>query len=266
MTTATHSLESIRFHIRHAWFNLREQFSDIPTAIAANALIPFFVWVLSQMWLRFNSGQGNFTLKEVILYIGLTEVLFMTFVRLGSINRASGDFSIALSRPRSWLVMSFSGLVGRSTGGRIFMLLMLLVAFPLLGSGGQLMIDSVLRFLLVLPWLGVLQGLFALFFASCQVLWHQTNYFLLPFGKIFLVLGGVWGPVADFSEPWRSVLLKLPPSDLFFQPAYFCVKGHFFEITAAEWFLRTGILAGVLVLINFYFFKYAKREHQSFGG
>lgn len=266
MTSATHSLESVRFHFRHAWFNLREQFSDIPTAIAANALIPFFVWVLSQMWLRFNSGQGNFTLKEVILYIGLTEVLFMTFVRLGSINRASGDFSIALSRPRSWLVMSFSGLVGRSTGGRFFMLLILLVAFPLLGSGGQLMIDSVLRFLLVLPWLAVLQGLFALFFACCQVLWYQTNYFLLPFGKIFLVLGGVWGPVADFSEPWRSVLLKLPPSDLFFQPAYFCVKGHFFEISATEWLMRTGALAVILALINFYFFKYAKREHQSFGG
>ena len=266
MTSFSTSLESINFHRRHAWFNLREQFSDIPTAIAANALIPFFVWILSEIWQRFNSSQGNFTLKEIILYIGITELLFMTFVRLGSISRASGDFSIALSRPRSWLMMSFSGLIGRSTGGRIFMLLMLMVAFPLLGSGGQLMVESVLRFFIVLPWLAVLQGLFALLFAVAQVLWHQTNYFLMPFGKIFLVLGGVWGPVADFSEPWKSVLLKLPPSDLFFQPAYFCVKGHFYGITAGEWLLRTGILASVLALCNIYFFRYAKREHQAYGG
>jgi hypothetical protein len=260
------SIESIQFHLRYAWFNLREQFSDIPTALAANALIPFFVWILSQMWLRFNSHQKNFTLPEVILYIGITELLFMTFVRLGSISRASGDFSIALSRPRSWLVMSFSGLVGRSTGSRIFMLTMLLFIFPILGSGGVLLKDSILRLLLVLPWLAVMQGLFALFFAVAQVLWHQTNYFLMPFGKVFLVLGGVWGPVADFSEPWKTFILKLPPSDLFFQPAYFCVKGSFYQITPQLWLLRTGILALVLILINAFFFRYARREHQAYGG
>ncbi len=258
--------ESSRFHLRHAWFNLREQFSDIPTALAANALIPFFVWILSQVWQRFNSYQKNFNLEEIIVYIGITELLFMTFVRLNSVTRASGDFSISLARPRSWILSSLSGLIGRSLGGRFFMLAMLLVTFPLLGANGEKMYFAILRLFLLLPWLSVLQGLFALFFAVAQVLWHQTNYFLLPFGKIFLVLGGVWGPVADFSEPWKSWLLLLPPSDLFFQPAYFCVKGHFYQISSLEWLVRTSLLSLVLIFINIFFFRFAKKQHQSFGG
>lgn len=111
-----------------------------------------------------------------------------------------------------------------------------------------------------------MQGLFALLFAIAQVLWHQTNYFLLPFGKIFLVLGGVWGPVSDFSDPWKSWLLRMPPSDLFFQPAYFCVKGNFYGISTTEWIIRTGILVVILAYVNFHFFKVAKIRHQSFGG
>jgi hypothetical protein len=259
-------LESSRFHFRNAWFNFREQFSDIPSGIAANALIPFFVWLLSQVWQRFNAAQGNFILKEIILYIGITELLFMTFVRGTCVSRASGDFSISLARPRSWLVMSFSGLVGRSLGGRFFMLCILLLTFPLLGADVSDSGQAVLRLFLLLPWLAVMQGLFALFFAIAQVLWHQTNYFLSPFGKIFLVLGGVWGPIADFNEPWRKWLLILPPSDLFFQPAYFCIKGHFYGISALTWLMRTALLALVLAVINFSFFKTARRRHQSFGG
>ena len=262
----TDAIESWRFHMRHGWFNVREQFGDLRAAIAINALIPFFVWLLSRVWERFNGALGNFTLSEVVVYIGITEILYMTFVRPNSIGRASGDFSIALARPRSWLVTSFSGLVGRSLGGRIFMLGFLVLAFPILGADTKTAANAVWRFLLILPWLALLQGLVAVFFAIAQVLWHQTDYFLLPIGKVFLVMGGVWGPINDFSEPWRAWLIKLPPSDLFFQPAHFCVKGHFYAISGPEWFLRTGVLAFVLVLVNLLFFRVAKSRHQSFGG
>jgi hypothetical protein len=245
---------------------MREQFSDIPSALAANALIPFFVWLLSRIWLHFNAQQGNFTLAEIVLYIGVTELLYMTFVRTPSLSRASGDFSIALARPRSWLATSFSGMAGRSLGGRLFMLVVLLATLPLLGADFDSLWRALLRLLMLLPWLAVMQGLFALVFACAPVLWHQTNYLLMTFGKIFLVLGGVWGPVADFSEPWRTWLLMLPPSDLFFQPAYFCVKGHFYGISVTEWLLRTGVLALLLAILNILFFRTAKRRHQSYGG
>jgi hypothetical protein len=257
---------SISFHFRHAWFNIKEQFSDIPSALAANALIPFFVWVLSRVWERFNAHLGQYQLHEIVVYIGITELLFMTFVRLPSLNRASGDFSIALARPRSWLVTSFSGLVGRSLGSRIFMLVLLFFVLPILGAQFELVIVALLRLIILLPWLGLIQGMFSLFFANAQVLWHQTNYFLLPFGKIFLVMGGVWGPVSDFSEPWKDIILKLPPADLFFQPAYFCIKGEFYQITFFEWLMRTSLLILVLWIINIYFFSIAKNKHQSFGG
>lgn len=259
-------LESTFFHIRHAWFNLREQFSDIPTALAANALIPFFVWILSRVWERFNSHQANFTLNEIIIYIAITELLFMTFVRLPSLNRASGDFSLSLARPRSWLMTSFSGFFGRALGGRVLMLVILIFTTPLLGAKFDSFFQASLKLFLFLPWLGIIQGLFSLFFANAQVLWHQTNYFLLPFGKVFLVLGGVWGPVADFSEPWRSFVLKLPPSDIFFQPAYYCIKGQFYQSTPSEWIFRTSILILFLFVTNIVFFRLAKSRHQAFGG
>jgi len=258
--------QSLLFHFKHAWFNIKEQFSDIPTSLAANALVPFFVWVLSRVWERFNSHLGHYQLHEIVVYIGITELLFMTFVRLPSLNRASSDFSISLVRPRSWLAMSFSGLVGRSTGSRLFMFIILIFTLPLLGAKPELVISALLRLIILLPWLGLIQGMFSLLFANSQVLWHQTNYFILPFGKIFLVMGGVWGPVSDFSEPWKSIILKMPPSDIFFQPAYFCIKGKFYQMSFNEWWIRTSILIVVLFLINQIFFFYAKKNHQSFGG
>ena len=259
-------VESGRFHLRFGLFSVREQFGDVRASLAANALIPFFVWLLSRLWERFNGSQGNFTLAEIVVYIGLTEVLYMTFVRPASVGRASCDFSIALARPRSWLVTSFSGLVGRSLGGRLFMLAILIPVFPLMGAESSHVGTSMLRLFLLLPWLALLQGLMALFFAIAQVLWHKTDYFFLPVGKVFLVLGGVWGPIADFNEPWRGWLLKFPPSDLFFQPAYFCIKGHFYGLSGTEWFLRTGLLALFLLIVNVFFFRIAKTRHQSFGG
>ena len=262
----TATTESTRFHLRFAWFNVREQFSDIPASLAANALVPFFVWLLTRVWQRFNSAQANFTLSEVTIYIGLTELLFMTFVRTASISRASGDFSIALARPRSWLVTSFSGIVGRSLGSRAFMLVMLIAVFPLLGANANEIPPAIARFFLVLPVLALLQGLMALLFATAQVLWHQTDYLILPISKVFLVLGGVWGPIADFSEPWRTFLVSIPPSDLFFQPIYFCVKGEFFQMSATMWLVRILTLAAVLAVANVAFFRMAKTRHQSYGG
>lgn len=77
----------------------------------------------------------------------------MTFVRATSLSRASGDFSISLARPRSWLVTSFSGLIGRSLGGRIFILTLLAIVFPLLGAQFSEVYSALLR-LIILFYLG----------------------------------------------------------------------------------------------------------------
>ena len=124
-------MKTIRFHGRYAWFNLREQFSDLGSGLTGFLLLPFFIWILSKMWGRFNAYQGNYTGQEILLYVGVTEVLFMTFIRSAWLSREAGDFSLSLARPRSWLATGFSGLFGRCLGSRLVYLLLFLIMMHL---------------------------------------------------------------------------------------------------------------------------------------
>lgn len=257
---------SVRFHFKHAWFNILEQFSDLSSGIAGFLLFPFFIWLVSQLWQKFNSYQGNYTLQEVILYVGVTEVLFMTFLRPVSLSRASGDFSLSLARPRSWLITSFSGLFGRCLGSRLVFLAIFVMIMPLLGVNMRSVFTVSGRLLLLFPLLGILQGLVGLLFASAQVLWAETSYFVLPVSKVFLTLGGVFGPIIDFGEPGRSILLKLPPADVFFQPAHYCVKGEFFGMSILDWYTRIILMCLILGGVNLLFYRFARKYHQSYGG
>lgn len=258
--------EALRFHFKHGWFNVREQFSDLASGIAGFLLFPFFIWLVSALWKTFNAYQGNYTIEEVMLYVGVTEILFMTFLRLGSLGRASSDFSLSLARPRSWLATSFSGLYGRCFGGRIIYLAIFLVAMPLLGAPFASTLKTGLRLLLFFPLLGVFQAFVGLLFSCAQVRWSETSYFVLPVSKVFLALGGVFGPLVDYSEPWKSLLLKLPPSDVFFQPAHFCVKGHFYGMTGLEWVARVSATCLALFALSLAFHRNAREHHQSWGG
>lgn len=266
MATFSDFFGSCRFHLKHGWFNVREQFSDLASGIAGILLFPFFTWLMAQLWGKFNAYQGNYTYSEVILYVGATEILFMTFLRPASLSRASGDFSLSLARPRSWLATSFSGLFGRCLGNRLVYLLIFLMIMPLLGIPFPEAKEVALRLILFFPLLGIVQAFVGLLFASCQVLWAETSYFIFPISKIFLALGGVFGPLIDFGEPWRTALVALPPSDFFFQPAHFCVKGEFYRIDATEWMVRVVVLCAVLWLINLLLYQKARHYHQSYAG
>ena len=260
------ALESVGFHFKHGWFNAREQFSDWASGITGFLLFPFFIWLMGKVWGKFNAYQGHYTLQEVMLYVGVTEVLFMTFLRPDSLTRASGDFSITLARPRSWLAMAFSGLFGRCLGSRIvYLLIFILVMIPL-DVEFQTILSVVGRLLILFPLMGVIQALIGLLFSSAQVLWAETSYFILPVSKIFLALGGVFGPLTDFGEPWRSALLALPPADVFFQVGHFCVKGEFYEMSASTWLIRVGLFCLFLWILNAFFHRLARKYHQSYGG
>jgi hypothetical protein len=259
-------MKALSFHIRHAWFNICEQFSDLASVFAECLLIPFFIWLICQLWAHFNASQGNYTLQEIILYVAFTESLYMTFLRSHSFSRASSDFSLALARPRSWLTVSFSGIYGRCFGLRLIYLFFVLIVAPFTGISLEVILISCFRLFLLLPILGVFQALLGTFFACLQVLWTEVTYFILPVGKIFLALGGVFGPLVDFREPWRQILLQLPASDLFFQPAHFCVKGSFYQTSFSVWLFRMVLHALVLGTVNFYLFRFCKHRHQSYGG
>ena len=258
--------KSMRFHFKNATFSFKEQWTNLANSIVGFMLFPVFMFVLSKMWEKFNGHMGNYTYKEMLAYIGVTEILFMTFLRTGNVNAASADFSISLARPRSWLATQFSALYGKTLGARLVLTTLLLPLLLLFGLEIQFSLAVVLRLLIFLIPLGIFQALYSLIFSSAHVRFEVTNYLTLPFGKLFLIFGGVFAPVSDFSEPAKSILLKLPPSDLFFQPAYYTIKGHFYELTTGEWATRVMIQMIVLLVLNIWFFKSSKKYHQSFGG
>jgi hypothetical protein len=260
------SLATLSFHVRNASFSFRESWSNLANGIVGFLLFPLFMFILAKMWEKFNGHLGNYTYKEIIAYIGVTEILFMTFLRAGNIYAASSDFSLSLARPRSWLAMQFSALYGKTLGAR---LLMTCLFFPLLlmfGIGFQETVTITLRLLILLIPLGILQGLYSLLFSCAHVRWEMTSYLTLPFSKLFLIFGGVFAPVSDFSEPARSILLQMPTSDIFFQPGYYAVKGEFYQMTMSTWILRVLVQIVVLMTINVLFFNSSRKHHQSFGG
>lgn len=259
-------MSSLNFHLRNASFAFRESWTNLANGLLGFLLFPVFMFILAHMWLKFNSHLGNYNYKEMLAYIGVTEVLFMTFLRTANIMSASGDFSLSLARPRSWLVTQGSALFGKTLGSRLVMTTLLFVLLLLFGIGFETSLTTVLRLTVLLIPLGIMQVLYSLLFSCAQVRWEMTNYLTLPFSKLFLVFGGVFAPVSDFSDPARAILLSLPPSDLFFQPAYFAVKGVFYGMSAWEWMLRLLVQTIALMLLNVWFFKNSRKYHQSFGG
>lgn len=257
---------SIRFHFKNASFSFRESWTNLANSIVGFMLFPVFMFVLSKMWEKFNGQLGNYTYKEMLAYIGVTEILYMTFLRTSNVQAASSDFSISLARPRSWLATQYSALYGKTLGSRLVLITLLLPLLLGFGLEFNFSLTVVLRLLLFLIPLGIFQALYSLIFSCAHVRFEVTNYLTLPFGKLFLIFGGVFAPISDFSEPARSILLKLPPSDLFFQPAYFAIKGHFYQLSLGEWSSRLGLQLIILVVINILFFKSSRRYHQSYGG
>ncbi len=87
------SLNSLSFHWRNALFAFRESWTHLANSIVGFLLFPVFMFILAHMWQKFNGHLGNYTYKEMLAYIWVTEILFMTFLRPGNVSQASGDFS-----------------------------------------------------------------------------------------------------------------------------------------------------------------------------
>lgn len=257
---------SLSFHFKNGLFSFKESWTNLANSIVGFMLFPVFMFVLSKMWEKFNGHMGNYTYKEMLAYIGVTEILFMTFLRTGNIQAASSDFSIGLARPRSWLATQYSALFGKTLGARLVLTTLLLPLLLMFGLDLQFSLKIIFRLLCFLIPLGIFQALYSLIFSCAQVRFEVTNYLTLPFGKLFLIFGGVFAPVSDFSEPARRLLLYLPPSDLFFQPAYFAIKGSFYQLSFGQWTIRLIIQLFILLALNIWFFKSSRRYHQSFGG
>src|SRR6476469_6502040 len=105
-------VRTLQFYGRYGFFQLMERFSDLGQALSFLLLYPLLILVLTAMWNRFNAYQGNYTRDEIYVYIGIAELLFLTFLRSAFLQRSQADFSMGLARPRSWLGLAFAGQFG----------------------------------------------------------------------------------------------------------------------------------------------------------
>ncbi len=256
----------MRFYLRYAWFQFKEPFSDLGSGLFGLLTFPFYVWIIGKLWTRYNSVQSHLSLPQVLSYAAVTELFFLTFLRVNFFSKASRDFSLSLATPRSWLLQHFFGFFGRCLGSRLLLLGVLLLTLPLIGVSTEGLPSLALRVSLLLPILSIVQALYGLCFGIAQIRFEQTTYFVLPFTKFFLVLGGVFGPLCDYDDRWKKPLLLLWPSDLFFQPAYFSVTGSFYGLSVTEWLGRLAFQMLLLTLFVIATFRISKKYHQSWGG
>lgn len=254
------------FYLKYALFRAKEYFSDLRAVGITYFLYAFFILILSHVWQRFNSHRSILSFEQVFLYIGITEMLFMSFLNLGNINHGLEDFSLFLARPRSWMGRELLGNMGKCFAERICFFVTLVVVSFLAGNfphdpGGFFLRTTCMVLLLSVP-----QSLLTGLFSALRLSFPQTEYFVYPVGKIFLALGGVFGPISDYGEPWRSIFLKMPGADLFFQPAFFIVTGEFYELSFMSWLVRYLLIVGVLGLAVMSAYRHGRERHLAWGG
>lgn len=259
-------LRTLNFYGRYGFFQLKERFSDLGQSLSYLLLYPLLILVLTAMWNKFNAYQGNYTRVEIYVYIAIAELLFLTFLRSAFLQRSQADFSMGLARPRSWLGLTFAGQFGATLGGRLIYCVCAIPALLLMGAPYPLVMSAFVRLLMLLPLLGIMEALMSSILASAQLLWQETRYLVLPITKIFLALGGVFCPLADYGEPGRSIFLESPASDLFFQVGHYCLRGEFYQLTHEQWLLRILLWMLIFAVANIVFFHYARKRHQSWGG
>ena len=221
---------------------------------------------MGALWKGFNETISVFSFKEVIVYIAVNEMLFFTFIRSSLVTKSTSNFNLLLARPRSWIGVNLGNNFGISFGNRIIYLPIIVVLFFCYGLSFDQIMLSIFKILLLLPLLTILGSMYNVFLAIAKLRWYQVEYMLYPIGQLYLTFGGVFIPLTDYSIFYRKILLYLPPADIFFQPAYFIVKGNFYNLSVSEWLVRITIHILVLSILIQGFFNSSKKFHQSYGG
>jgi hypothetical protein len=255
----------ISYYFKISFFSFREQVSDFSSVLGWMLLYPFFVWLLAQIWLRFAPANSSFSYSDLVIYIGITELIIMSHMRMPIIKYASNQFALSLSRPRSWLLTQGVEILGRGTGYRTAFFGLFGVLIPCLTQSTEIF-STIPRIFLMMPIFSIADMLWSLLLANAILIWPRSTYFRLPISKLFLVLGGVFAPICDWTGFYQKFALSLPFSDLIFQPAFFILKGKFWNMSGLEWCFRISIQFIILLLINYYGHKIAKKYFQAWGG
>jgi hypothetical protein len=122
------------------------------------------------------------------------------------------------------------------------------------------------RILLLLPLISLVEPLVTGILSLAEVKWLNIETLRFLVGKFFLVVGGTIFPIAEVREPYRSWLLKLPFSDVVFQPAWFAVTGEFYQVSAIKWLMNLIVFFVILFSVNILFYRYVKTSYAAYGG
>lgn len=85
----------MRFYLRYACFQFKEPFSDLGSGLFGLLTFPFYVWIIGKLWTRYNSVQSHLSLPQVLSYAAVTELFFLTFLRVNFFSSESRLFSFA---------------------------------------------------------------------------------------------------------------------------------------------------------------------------
>lgn len=256
----------LRYYIRLAKFSVFEEFSNIPASLSRYLMYPVYILIPSSMWIKFNSAPNHFNFSELIQYVGLAQVLQMTLFPASTTQSATGEFTISLARPRSWLMSHAFQSLGKGLAGRFILIPLYIFVCFILNISVYGAIQNALRFIPCFLLISLLDAQWSLLFSNATLLWHNTKQFRFPVLKLFLIFGGVMGPLSELSDPWKSVFMATPFADIIFHPAYYAVKGHFYQIQPLEWVLRIGVQFLALTFLNIFLHRVARKNHLSYGG
>ena len=136
------------FYLKNSIFGFMEEWSSISHALAQCLLYPFFVWMFARLWAGLSESHNTFNFSELLIYIGLTEIIFLTSLRGPLVDIAVTDFSITLTKPRCWPIYVGSLIFGRQLGRRLILLVIFLLLMPIFSGNTYLTEVSALRFLI----------------------------------------------------------------------------------------------------------------------
>lgn len=254
------------FYLKNACFGFIEEWSSVSSALAQCLLYPFFVWMFAKLWVGLSETHNTFSFSELLIYVGLTEIIFLTSLRGSLVDAAVADFSITLTKPRLWLLYVGSLIFGRQFGRRLILLFIFTLLFPFISGNQHLVFVSSLRFLIMLPILCIVETLYSLLIACMQISFTEVKYFRLAVTKVFMIFGGVFTPLSDIHYTWKSILINTPIADLIFQPCYYCLKGDFYQLQSSQWLIRIIIQIIVCFAIVQIAYMLARRHYQCYGG
>lgn len=226
----------------------------------------FWFWLWSRLLLTLAEPSATWGRQGLLLYIGLTQIIAGTALQGTAISEAMADFSVSLTKPRPWLLYLGTLIWGRQLGQRLLLLLVFLLLMPLLARNIQQSLISAGRLLCFLPLLGVIDTLYTLLLCCLRISYRQINSFRGTVVKMITLLGGAMLPLSELRVSWKTQLLHNPFADLIFQPGYWCLQGHFYQLTPAQWWIRITVQMAVLSLLVLITYQLVRRYHQSYGG